>query len=58
MELIFLFLASILSGFALMSVEPVSFLGFLGPIFDIVGALAVMIFSLALLFKGGKSLFK
>jgi hypothetical protein len=58
MELILLFLASILSGFALMSVEPVSFLSFLGPIFDIVGALAVIIFSLVLIFKGGKSLFK
>ncbi|WP_179292596.1 hypothetical protein [Bacillus sp. 7884-1] len=58
MELIFLFLASILSGFALMSFEPVSFLSFLGPLFDIVGALAIIIFSLALLFKGVKSLFK
>lgn len=58
MELIFLFLASILSGFALMSLEPVSFLSFLGPILDIVGALAIIIFSLALLFKGVKSLFK
>ncbi|MBY0144918.1 hypothetical protein [Neobacillus niacini] len=58
MELILLFLASILSGFALMSVEPVSFLSFLGPIFDIVGALAVIIFSLVLIFKGVKSLFK
>ena len=58
MELILLFFASILSGFALMSVEPVSFLSFLGPIFDIVGALAVIIFSLVLIFKGVKSLFK
>lgn len=58
MELILLFLASILSGFALMSVEPVSFLSLLGPIFDIVGALAVIIFSLVLIFKGVKSLFK
>ena len=50
MELIFLFLAAILSGFVLMSVELVSFLGFLGPIFDIVGSLAMIIFSLALLY--------
>jgi hypothetical protein len=41
-----------------MSFEPVSFLSFLGPIFDTVGALAIIIFSLALLYKGGKSLFK
>lgn len=57
MELIFLFLASILSGYVLMSVEMVSFLSFLNPIFDIVGSLAMAVFSLALLFKGLKSLF-
>ena len=57
MELIFLFLAAILSGFVLMSVELVSFLGFLGPIFDIVGSLAMIIFSLALLFTALKKLF-
>ncbi len=57
MELILLFLAAILSGFVLMSVELVSFLSFLGPIFDIVGSLAMIIFSLALLFTGLKKLF-
>ncbi|MEH7255554.1 hypothetical protein V7111_25940 [Neobacillus niacini] len=57
MELILLFLAAILSGFVLMSVELVSFLSFLGPIFDIVGSLAMIIFSLALLFTALKKLF-
>ena len=57
MELILLFLAAILSGFVLMSVELVSFLSFLGPIFDIVGSLAMIIFSLALLYKGLMALF-
>ncbi|MEH7113747.1 hypothetical protein V7124_15345 [Neobacillus niacini] len=57
MELILLFLAAILSGFVLMSVELVSFLSFLGPIFDIIGSLAMIIFSLVLLFKALKKLF-
>ncbi|MEH7179608.1 hypothetical protein [Neobacillus vireti] len=57
MELILLFLAAILSGFVLMSVELVSFLSFLGPILDIVGSLAMIIFSLALLFTALKKLF-
>ncbi|MDR7076733.1 putative membrane protein [Neobacillus niacini] len=57
MELILLFLAAILSGFVLMSVELVSYLSFLTPIFDIVGSLAMIIFSLALIYKGLKTLF-
>ncbi|MEH7492876.1 hypothetical protein [Neobacillus niacini] len=57
MELIFLFLAAILSGFVLMSVEMVSYLSFLGPIFDIVGSLAMIIFSLAFIYKALKALF-
>ncbi|SDN11750.1 hypothetical protein [Bacillus sp. OK048] len=57
MELILLFLAAILSGFVLMSVELVSYLSFLGPIFDIVGSLAMIIFSIALLFTALKKLF-
>jgi hypothetical protein len=57
MELILLFLASILSGFVLMSVELVSFLSFLDPIFDIVGSLTMIIFSLAFIYKGLKALF-
>jgi hypothetical protein len=57
MELILLFLAAILSGFVLMSAELVSYLSFLTPIFDIVGSLAMIIFSLALIYKGLKTLF-
>jgi hypothetical protein len=57
MELIFLFLAAILSGFVLMSVELVSFLSFLAPIFDIVGSLAMIVFSLAFIYKALKALF-
>jgi hypothetical protein len=57
MELIFLFLASILSGYVLMSVEMVSFLSFLNPIFDIIGSLTMTVFSLAFIYKGLKSLF-
>jgi hypothetical protein len=56
MELILLFLASILAGYVLMSVELVSYLSFLGPIFDFVGSLAMIVFPLALLYKGFKSL--
>jgi hypothetical protein len=57
MEIILLFLAAILSGFVLMGVELVSFLSFLGPIFDIIGSLTMIVFSLAFIFKALKALF-
>lgn len=56
MELILLYLASTLAGFVLMSVELASYLSFLGPIFDFVGSLSMIVFPLALLYKGTKSL--
>jgi len=52
-RLIFLMLASILAGFALVKV-PLSgtFLAGLEPITDIIGVIAILIFSLFLIFKG------
>lgn len=52
-----LFLASILAGFALVNLPAISFLSGLFPFFHIVGALAVLVFSLALLYQGLKALF-
>lgn len=57
-DTILLFLASILAGFALMNMEAVSFLSSFESLFDIVGALAIIVFSFVLLFMGVKSLFK
>ena len=52
-RIILLMLASILAGFALLKV-PLSgtFLAGLEPIINIIGILAIVIFSLVLLFKG------
>ncbi|WP_342430140.1 hypothetical protein [Neobacillus sp. FSL H8-0543] len=52
----FLFLACILAGFALNSMPPVTFLSGLVPFFNIVGAIAILIFSFALLYYGVKAL--
>nr|WP_263328454.1 hypothetical protein [Neobacillus sp. Marseille-Q6967] len=57
MELIMLYVASILAGFGLLNLPEVSFLGVLDPLFDIVGALSVVVFSFGLVFKGVKSFF-
>lgn len=55
---IFLFLAAILSGFALIKVPLAdSFLDGISPVTDVIGILAVIIFSLVLLYKGVKGLF-
>lgn len=52
-----IFLASILAGFALVNLPAVSFLtGSLLTFFDLVGALAILVFSLALLWQGIKAL--
>jgi amino acid transporter len=53
---VLLFLACILAGFALNSLPPVAFLTGLVPFFKIVGALAIIIFSFALLYYGIKAL--
>ncbi|MEH7378756.1 MULTISPECIES: hypothetical protein [Bacillaceae] len=55
---IFLLLATILSGFALIRVPLAdSFLESVSPITDIIGILTVLIFSLVLIYKGVRSLF-
>lgn len=53
MERILLMLASILAGFALLKV-PVAgtFLGSLAPVTTLIGILAILIFSLFLIYKG------
>ncbi|MFB9757845.1 hypothetical protein [Ectobacillus funiculus] len=55
---IFLFLATILSGFALIKVPLAnSFLESVSIVTDTLGILTVIIFSLVLIYKGVKSLF-
>jgi hypothetical protein len=54
---IFLFLASILAGYALIEVELPGFLAGLSPITDVIGVLAVLVFSLILIYKGVRYLF-
>jgi hypothetical protein len=56
-SLAFLFLACILAGFALVNLPAISFLSGLFPFFHIVGALAVLVFSLALIYEGIKAFF-
>ncbi|MFD2445615.1 hypothetical protein ACFSO7_16770 [Bacillus sp. CGMCC 1.16607] len=58
MHLVALFLACIFSGFTLTKLPNVSFLSGLGNLFDIIGVLAMIIFSLTLLYMGVKALFK
>lgn len=53
-----LFLACILAGFALVHMPGISFLAGLASFFHIVGALAILVFSLVLLYLGIKALFK
>ncbi|WP_160725105.1 hypothetical protein [Bacillus sp. USDA818B3_A] len=56
---IFLYLATILSGFALIKVPLAgSFLESVSPVTDILGILTILIFSLVLIYKGVKSLFQ
>ncbi|CAH2713604.1 MULTISPECIES: hypothetical protein [Neobacillus] len=52
-----LFLACILAGFALIKMPVVSFLAGLSSIFHVVGVLAILVFSFALLYLGVKALF-
>jgi amino acid transporter len=56
---IFLYLATILSGFALIRVPLAgSFLEGVTPVTNILGILTVLVFSLVLIYKGVKSLFQ
>jgi hypothetical protein len=52
-----LFLACILAGFALVHLPEISFLAGLSSFFYIVGALAILVFSLVILYLGVKALF-
>jgi xanthosine utilization system XapX-like protein len=55
---ILLMLAGILAGFALLRVPLAGpYLGVLEPIIDLLGILAILVFSLVLLYKGVKALF-
>lgn len=55
---IFLFLAAILSGFALIKAPLTgSFLESISPVTDILGLLTVLVFSLVLIYKGVRGLF-
>lgn len=55
---VFLFLATILSGFALIKVPlDVSFLKSVSLIADVIGILTVLVFSLVLIYKGVRTLF-
>ncbi|MCM3595279.1 hypothetical protein M4D55_05690 [Metabacillus idriensis] len=57
-RLIFLFLAAILAGFALLELSLPAFLAFLAPFITFVGTLAILVFSFVLIFKAFKALFK
>ncbi|AZU61140.1 hypothetical protein [Neobacillus mesonae] len=52
----YLFLACILAGFALVKMPAISFLASLSSLFDVVGALAILVFSVAILYLGVKGL--
>ncbi|GHH98591.1 hypothetical protein [Neobacillus kokaensis] len=54
----YLFLACILAGFALVKMPTISFLASLSSLFNVVGALAILVFSAATLYLGVKGLFK
>ncbi|KSU59972.1 hypothetical protein AS034_18255 [[Bacillus] enclensis] len=49
---IWLYLFGILSGFALLRVPLTGFLSPINPIVDVIGVLAVLLFSIVLIFKG------
>lgn len=51
-----IFLACILAGFALIQLPGIAFVSGLLELFDIIGVLAIVVFSLALLFLGVKLL--
>lgn len=57
-SIVFLFLAAIFAGFALVHLPVVALLAGLTPIFNLIGVLAIIIFSIALLVLALKALFK
>ncbi|MGG5254205.1 hypothetical protein ACQYAD_11985 [Neobacillus sp. SM06] len=56
-SLVFLFLAAIFAGFSLLKLPAVSFVPDLQPFFQIVGVLAIIIFSFVILYMALKALF-
>lgn len=57
MNIVALYLACILAGFTLTKVN-IPFLSSLGNLFDIIGYLSMLVFSLVLIYMGVKSLLK
>ncbi|MCQ6282187.1 hypothetical protein [Bacillus sp. EB600] len=57
-SIVFLFLAAIFAGFALVHLPVVAFLTGLYPFFNLIGVLAILIFSIVLLALALKALFK
>jgi hypothetical protein len=57
-SIVFLFLAAIFAGFALVHLPEVALLTGLTPILNLIGVLAIIIFSIALLVLALKALFK
>jgi hypothetical protein len=58
MNIVALYLACIIAGFTLTRLPEIPFLSSLGSLFDIVGILTMLVFSLVLIYKGVKSLIK
>ncbi|MDE3838706.1 hypothetical protein C0966_04805 [Bacillus methanolicus] len=54
--IVWIYLASILAGYTLLNLPATSFLSGLTPFFDIVGVVAMIVFSFALLYTGVKEL--
>lgn len=54
--IVWIYLASILAGYTLLNLPATSFLSGLTPFFDIVGVVAMIVFSFALLYLGVKEL--
>jgi hypothetical protein len=58
MNLVALYLACIFAGFTLTRLPKLSFLSSLGSLFDLIGILTMLVFSLALIYMGVKALLK
>jgi hypothetical protein len=58
MNLVALYLACIIAGFTLTRLPNIPFLASLGNLFDIIGVLTMLVFSLVLIYMGVKALIK
>jgi hypothetical protein len=58
MNLVALYLAAIIAGFTLTRLPEIPFLSSLGSLFDIIGVLSMLVFSLVLIYMGVKTLIK